>query len=53
MSSLSRLLCLVVVLFSTRAAFAVPIGPFDDGGGYLPPGPVALWIQTTWEANVG
>ena len=53
MSSLSRLLCLVVVVFMTRAAFAGPIGPFDDGGGYLPPGPVAKWIQTRWKADVG
>ena len=53
MSSLSRLLCVVVVLFSTRAAFAVPIGPFEDGRAYLPPGPVAKWIQTRWKADVG
>ena len=53
MSLLSRWLCVSLILASSGSAFAGIIGPFDDGGVYLPPGPVARWIQTTWKANVG
>jgi hypothetical protein len=53
MSPLSRMLCLLVAVFTSASAWAGPIGPFDDGGAYLPPGPVAKWIQTTWKADVG
>jgi len=53
MSPLWRLLCVSLIVASSGSALAGPIGPFDDGGAYLPPGPVAKWIQTTWKADVG
>ncbi|HBH54224.1 MAG TPA: hypothetical protein DDY91_20255 [Planctomycetaceae bacterium] len=53
MSRLSRTLCLLVAVFMSGSAWAGPIGPFDDGEAYLPPGPVAKWIQTRWKTDVG
>jgi len=47
-----RLLTFLVVALLCSTAQAGPIGPFDDGGAYLPPGPTAKWIQTTWQADL-
>jgi len=53
MSLLSRWLCVSLIVASSGSAFAGIVGPFDDGRGYLPPGPVAKWIQTRWTGTVG
>lgn len=53
MSRHSSFACVLLMVASSGPALAGPIGPFDDGGAYLPPGPVAKWIQTTWKADVG
>ncbi len=53
MSPLSHLLSVLLIVAFSGPALAGPIGLFDDGGAYLPPGPVANWIQTTWKADVG
>jgi hypothetical protein len=49
----ARLLSVVMALVWSGHVLAGPIGPFDDGLFYLPPGPVARWIQTRWNAQVG
>jgi hypothetical protein len=54
MSSLSRLLWLLMIGVSSGPVWAGTVGPFDDGQLFIPSGSPGKWVyNTSWSGHTG